>query len=265
MSEGQLFMSDKKIIFENVKKTYGDLIVLDDFNFHVDPNEAVAIIGPSGSGKTTILRLLMTLEKMQEGLVYIDDEPINMMKVNDKLVPVSNSYIRRIRSKIGMVFQNFNLFPHMTALQNCIESPVHTKGLSKTQAIDESKKILDSVGLSDKYDNYPSQLSGGQQQRVAIARALAMRPEILLFDEPTSSLDPEMIGEVLNVIRDLIKSKKYTVLLATHQMGFAKEVSDRVCFFNDGNIIEEGKPEKIFNNPKNERLKKFLSKILEAS
>ena len=181
MSEGQLFMSDKKIIFENVKKTYGDLIVLDDFNFHVDPNEAVAIIGPSGSGKTTILRLLMTLEKMQEGLVYVDDEPINMMKVNDKLVPVSNSYIRRIRSKIGMVFQNFNLFPHMTALQNCIESPIHTKGLSKTQAIDESKKILDSVGLSDKYDNYPSQLSGGQQQRVAIARALAMRPEIFTF------------------------------------------------------------------------------------
>jgi len=258
-------MSNKKIIFENVKKTYGDLIVLNDFNFSVNPNEAVAIIGPSGSGKTTILRLLMTLEKMQEGLVYVDNEPINMMKVNDKLVPISNTYIRRIRSKIGMVFQNFNLFPHMSAIENCIESPIHTQGLPKKQAIEESKEILNMVGLSDKIDNYPSQLSGGQQQRVAIARALAMRPEILLFDEPTSSLDPEMIGEVLNVIRDLIQSKKYTVLLATHQMGFAKEVSDRVCFFNDGKIIEEGSPNEIFNNPKNERLKKFLSKILEAS
>ena len=265
MLEGVLSMSDKKIIFENVKKTYGELIVLDDFNFHVNPNEVVSIIGPSGSGKTTILRLLMTLEKMQEGLVYVDDEPINMMKVNDKLVPVSNSYIRRIRSKIGMVFQNFNLFPHMTALENCIEAPIHTQGLPKKQAIEESKEILDMVDLSDKTNNYPSQLSGGQQQRVAIARALAMRPEILLFDEPTSSLDPEMIGEVLNVIRDLIQSKKYTILLATHQMGFAKEVSDRVCFFNEGKIVEEGLPKEIFNNPKNERLKKFLSKILEAS
>ena len=258
-------MSDKKIIFQNVRKTYGDLVVLNDFNFYVNPNEAVAIIGPSGSGKTTILRLLMTLEKMQEGLVFVDDEPINMMKVNEKLVPISTSYIRRIRSKIGMVFQNFNLFPHMTALENCIESPIHTKGLPKKQAVNESMEILDMVGLVDKINNYPSQLSGGQQQRVAIARALAMRPEILLFDEPTSSLDPEMIGEVLNVIRDLIQSKKYTVLLATHQMGFAKEVSDRVCFFNDGKIVEEGSPKEIFNNPKNERLKKFLSKILEAS
>ena len=209
MLEKELSMSDKKIIFENVKKTYGELIVLNNFNFYVKSNEVVSIIGPSGSGKTTILRLLMTLEKIQEGLIYVDDEPINMMKINDKLNPVNNSYIRRIRSKIGMVFQNFNLFPHMTALENCIESPIHTKGLSKEQAIDESKKILDSVGLSDKYDNYPSQLSGGQQQRVAIARALAMRPEILLFDEPTSSLDPEMIGEVLSVIRDLIKSNEY--------------------------------------------------------
>ena len=168
MSEGVSSMSDKKIIFENVKKTYGDLVVLDDFDFHVDPNEVVSIIGPSGSGKTTILRLLMTLEKMQEGLVYVDDEPINMMKVNDKLVPVSNSYIRRIRTKIGMVFQNFNLFPHMTALQNCIESPIHTKGLPKKQAVNESLEILDMVGLSDKTNNYPSQLSGGSSSELLL-------------------------------------------------------------------------------------------------
>ena len=258
-------MSSPKIRFEDVLKAYGNLKVLEGLNFHVDENEVVAIIGPSGSGKTTVLRVLMTLEGIQDGVILVDGEPLNMMRRNGQLVPASKSYVRNIRSKIGMVFQNFNLFPHMTALENCIEAPVQTKGLQKAQAVSEALELLDMVGLSDKRDHYPSQLSGGQQQRVAIARALAMRPEILLFDEPTSALDPEMVGEVLNVIRDLAKSGDYTILLVTHQMGFAREVADRVCFFDAGVIVEEGKPDDIFGNPRNERLKQFLSKILEAT
>ena len=258
-------MRSPKIRFEDVLKAYGELKVLEGLNFHVDENEVVAIIGPSGSGKTTVLRVLMTLEGIQDGVILVDGEPLNMMRRNGQLVPASKSYVRNIRSKIGMVFQNFNLFPHMTALENCIEAPVQTKGLQKAQAVSEALELLDMVGLSDKRDHYPSQLSGGQQQRVAIARALAMRPEILLFDEPTSALDPEMVGEVLNVIRDLAKSGDYTILLVTHQMGFAREVADRVCFFDAGVIVEEGKPDDIFGNPQNERLKQFLSKILEAT
>ncbi len=258
-------MSSPKIMFEDVLKVYGNLKVLEGLNFHVDESEVVAIIGPSGSGKTTVLRVLMTLEGIQEGIIFVDGEPLNLMRQNGQLVPASKSYIRGIRSKIGMVFQNFNLFPHMTALENCIEAPVQSKGLQKAQATAEALELLDMVGLSDKRDHYPSQLSGGQQQRVAIARALAMRPEILLFDEPTSALDPEMVGEVLNVIRDLAKSGDYTILLVTHQMGFAREVADRVCFFDEGAIVEEGKPDDIFGSPQNERLKQFLSKILEAT
>lgn len=258
-------MSSPKIRFEDVLKVYGNLKVLEGLNFHVDENEVVAIIGPSGSGKTTVLRVLMTLEGIQDGVIFVDGEPLNLMPQNGQLVPASKGYVRNIRSKIGMVFQNFNLFPHMTALENCIEAPVQSKGLQKAQAISEALELLDMVGLSDKRDHYPSQLSGGQQQRVAIARALAMRPEILLFDEPTSALDPEMVGEVLNVIRDLAKSGDYTILLVTHQMGFAREVADRVCFFDEGVIVEEGKPDDIFGSPRNERLKQFLSKILEAT
>ena len=258
-------MSSPKIRFEDVLKAYGNLKVLEGLNFHVDENEVVAIIGPSGSGKTTVLRVLMTLEGIQEGIIFVDGEPLNLMPQNGKLVPASKAHVRYIRSKIGMVFQNFNLFPHMTALENCIEAPVQSKGLKRAQAVSEALELLDMVGLSDKRDHYPSQLSGGQQQRVAIARTLAMRPEILLFDEPTSALDPEMVGEVLNVIRDLAKSGDYTILLVTHQMGFAREVADRVCFFDEGVIVEEGKPDDIFGRPQNERLKQFLSKILEAT
>ena len=258
-------MSSPKIRFEDVLKAYGDLKVLEGLNFHVDENEVVAIIGPSGSGKTTVLRVLMTLEGIQDGVIFVDGEPLNLMPQNGHLVPASKAYITNIRSKIGMVFQNFNLFPHMSALENCIEAPVQSKGLQKAQAVSEALELLDMVGLSDKRDHYPSQLSGGQQQRVAIARALAMRPEILLFDEPTSALDPEMVGEVLNVIRDLAKSGDYTILLVTHQMGFAREVADRVFFFDEGVIVEEGKPDDIFGSPQNERLKQFLSKILEAT
>ncbi len=257
-------MSDVKIRFDDVVKRYGPLVVLDHLNFQVADGEIVSIIGPSGSGKTTVLRVLMTLEEIQDGVIYVAGEPLNKMESGGRLVPASKAHVRRLRSRIGMVFQNFNLFPHMTALQNCIESPVYTNGLSKEEAIKASMELLDMVGLADKRDHYPSQLSGGQQQRVAIARTLAMRPEILLFDEPTSALDPEMVGEVLNVIRQLATAHSYTMLMVTHQMGFAREVSDRVCFFDKGKIVEQNVPAELFDRPQNERLQKFLSSVKEA-
>ena len=257
-------MNQPTIRFDKVLKTYGALEVLKDLEFSVEKGEVVSIIGPSGSGKTTVLRVLMTLEGIQDGIMYVDGEPLNRMLVNNEMVEASKSHIRRIRSKIGMVFQNFNLFPHMTALQNCIESPMYTQGKSRSEASEEAMRLLEMVGLADKAEHYPSQLSGGQQQRVAIARTLAMHPEILLFDEPTSALDPEMVGEVLAVIRDLANSGNYTILLVTHQMGFAREVSDRVCFFDAGRMVEEGKPDDLFGSPQNDRLKQFLSKVLEA-
>jgi len=252
------------IRFEKVIKAYGTLQVLKELDFSVDKGEVVSIIGPSGSGKTTVLRVLMTLEPIQGGTMFVDGEPLNRMSVDGKLVDASKAHVRRIRSKIGMVFQSFNLFPHMTALQNCNESPIHTQGKSEQDATAESMRLLETVGLADKAGHYPSQLSGGQQQRVAIARTLAMHPQILLFDEPTSALDPEMVGEVLEVIRGLARSGDYTMLLVTHQMGFAREVSDRVCFFDGGVMVEEGKPDDLFGNPKHDRLKQFLSKVLEA-
>lgn len=257
-------MTHPMIQFDKVLKAYGALQVLKDLDFSVDKGEVVSIIGPSGSGKTTVLRVLMTLEGIQGGTIYVDGEPLNKMPANGGLVDASKAHIRRIRSKIGMVFQSFNLFPHMTALQNCIESPIYTQGKSREEATEEAMRLLDMVGLADKAAHYPSQLSGGQQQRVAIARTLAMHPEILLFDEPTSALDPEMVGEVLAVIRDLAKSGNYTILLVTHQMGFAREVSDRVCFFDGGKMVEQGEPDKMFGDPQNDRLKQFLSKVLEA-
>lgn len=258
-------MNHPMIQFENVLKTYGPLEILKHLDFKVDKGEVVTIIGPSGSGKTTVLRLLMTLEAFQEGVIYVDGEPLNKMEFKGRLIDANQAHIRRIRHKIGMVFQNFNLFPHMTAMENCIESPIHTNGLTKAVAIEEAARLLDLVGLADKSEHYPSQLSGGQQQRVAIARTLAMHPEILLFDEPTSALDPEMVGDVLAVIRDLAKSGRYTILLVTHQMGFAREVSDRVCFFDEGKIREDGNPEQIFGHPQHARLQQFLSKVLQAN
>ncbi|WP_298385689.1 ectoine/hydroxyectoine ABC transporter ATP-binding protein EhuA [Ruegeria sp.] len=257
-------MTHPMIQFDKVLKAYGALKVLEDLDFSVDKGEVVSIIGPSGSGKTTVLRVLMTLEPIQGGTMYVDGEPLNRMNVDGQLVDASKAHISRIRSKLGMVFQNFNLFPHMTALQNCIESPIYTQGKSKAEATDEAMRLLDMVGLADKAGHYPSQLSGGQQQRVAIARTLAMHPEVLLFDEPTSALDPEMVGEVLQVIRDLANSGNYTILLVTHQMGFAREVSDRVCFFDGGKMVEQGRPDDLFGNPQNQRLQQFLSKVLEA-
>ena len=257
-------MTEPKIRFDGVTKRYGALTVLDALDFEVGDGEVVTIIGPSGSGKTTVLRVLMTLEGIQDGTIHVDGEPLNRMPSGNGLVPASKAHISRIRSKIGMVFQSFNLFPHMTALENCIEAPVHSKGQTKAEASEKSLELLGMVGLADKRDHYPSQLSGGQQQRVAIARALAMQPEILLFDEPTSALDPEMVGEVLGVIRQLASEHSYTILLVTHQMGFAREVSDRVCFFDQGKMVEQGPPDRLFGTPEHDRLKQFLSRVLEA-
>ena len=257
-------MTRPKIRFERVTKRYGALTVLDGLDFEVAEGEVVTVIGPSGSGKTTVLRVLMTLEGIQDGVIWVSGEPLNMMHSKGGLVPASKAHIRKIRSRIGMVFQNFNLFPHMTALENCIEAPIQSLGLSKAEAVERAMELLTMVGLTDKRDQYPSQLSGGQQQRVAIARALAMRPETILFDEPTSALDPEMVGEVLSVIRELAAEHSYTILMVTHQMGFAREISDRVCFFDGGKIVEQGPPDDIFGNPQNPRLQQFLSKVLEA-
>ncbi|AEH87064.1 MULTISPECIES: ectoine/hydroxyectoine ABC transporter ATP-binding protein EhuA [Mesorhizobium] len=250
--------------FENVSKRYGSLTVLDGLNLEIARGEKVSVIGPSGSGKTTVLRMLMTLETINDGVIWVEGEPLTHMKKNGKLVPADLAHIRRIRAKIGMVFQSFNLFPHMTAMANCIEAPMTVLGMKRSDAEARAAELLELVGLAQKKDHYPSQLSGGQQQRVAIARALAMRPKIMLFDEVTSALDPELVGEVLQVIRQIGREHDLTMLMVTHQMGFAKEFSDRVCFFYQGKICEQGPPSELFGAPKNERTRQFLHAVLEA-
>ncbi|MGG2398378.1 ectoine/hydroxyectoine ABC transporter ATP-binding protein EhuA [Pseudomonas sp. SH1-B] len=251
--------------FSDVTKRYGNLTVLNKLNLDVAPGEKVAIIGPSGSGKSTLLRALMTLESIDEGLIAVDDEPLTHMSTRDgRLVPASASYQRKVRGKIGMVFQSFNLFPHMCALQNVIEAPMQVLGMGKKEATERAEELLAMVGLGEKLRHFPSQLSGGQQQRVAIARALAMRPKVMLFDEVTSALDPELCGEVLGVIRRLGSEHNLTMLMVTHQMGFAREFADRVCFFHQGNIHEQGAPEELFGNPQQERTRAFLSAVNEA-
>ncbi len=250
--------------FEGVTKRYGALTVLDDLNLEVGRGEKVAIIGPSGSGKTTVLRMLMTLERIDGGVIWVDGEPMTHMPKNGQMVAAEPKHLRRVRSKIGMVFQHFNLFPHMTALGNCIEAPMTVLGLSRREAEERAAELLDLVGLGEKKGHYPAQLSGGQQQRVAIARALAMRPKVMLFDEVTSALDPELCGEVLQVIRKLGREHDLTMLMVTHQMGFAKEFADRVCFFYQGKICEQGQPQALFTAPQNERTKLFLRAVLES-
>ncbi|MXN65541.1 ectoine/hydroxyectoine ABC transporter ATP-binding protein EhuA [Stappia sp. GBMRC 2046] len=251
--------------FRQVTKRYGNLTVLDSLDLDVAEGEMVTIIGPSGSGKTTVLRMLMTLETINEGVIYVDGKPLTHMPRNGGLVPADNRYLRKMRANIGMCFQHFNLFPHMTAIENCMEGPVHVLGLPKREARERSEELLEMVGMADKRDQHPSRLSGGQQQRVAIARALAMRPKVMLFDEVTSALDPEVIGEVTNVIRKLVGEHNLTMLMVTHQMGFAKDISDRVCFFFGGRIEEQGKPADLFGNPQRERTQQFLSAVKEAS
>jgi len=248
-----------------VTKRFGNLTVLDKLDLDIANGEIMTIIGPSGSGKTTVLRALMTLEKIDDGVIYIDGEPLTHMQKGSNLVPATERHLRRMRSKIGMVFQHFNLFPHMTALENCIEGPIHVLGLSRAEARERARELLEMVGLASKVHEHPARLSGGQQQRVAIARALAMRPKVLLFDEVTSALDPEVVGEVLTVIRQLAKEHELTMIMVTHQMSFAREISDRVCFFYEGKIAEQGSPDQIFNRPQNPRTKKFLNAVLEGS
>ena len=266
MAEVRRVEDDYPIVrFGGVTKRYGELVVLDQLDLDVARNERVAIIGPSGSGKTTVLRMLMTLERIDDGVIEVEGEPLTHMQRNGQLVPADERHLRRVRGKIGMVCQHFNLFPHMTALENCMEAPVHVLGFPKAKARERAMDLLAMVGLADKTGHYPSQLSGGQQQRVAIARALAMRPKIMLFDEVTSALDPELVGEVLNVIRKLGEEHDLTMLMVTHQMGFAKEFADRVCFFYAGKIAEQGPPGQIFVNPQNERTQQFLSAVLEAA
>ena len=240
-----------KVKVENLKKNFGSLEVLKDINMEVKEGEVVCLIGPSGSGKSTFLRCLNKLEEPTAGVIIVDDYDL-MAKTSD---------INKIRENIGMVFQQFNLFPHLSVLQNIMLAPVDRKRMTKEQAEEKAKKLLDRVGLSERYDYYPSQLSGGQQQRVAIARALAMEPDIMLFDEPTSALDPEMVGEVLEVMKQLA-AEGMTMVVVTHEMGFAREVADRVVFMDGGYIVEEGTPEEVFGNPQNKRTQDFLNKLL---
>ena len=250
--------------FQNVTKRYGDLVVLDSLNLDVEEAEMVTIIGPSGSGKTTVLRMLMALEMINDGVIYVEGQPMTHMVKNGSLVRADKKYLRMQRLNIGMCFQHFNLFPHMTALENCIEAPIQVLGLKKQEAVTRAEELLDMVGMLEKANEHPSRLSGGQQQRVAIARSLAMRPKVMLFDEVTSALDPEVIGEVTQVIRKLVDKHNLTMLMVTHQMGFAREISDRVCFFYDGKIEEQGPPDQLFENPRRERTQQFLSAVLEA-
>jgi polar amino acid transport system ATP-binding protein len=245
---------------EGVNKYFGSLHVLQDINLEVQKNETVVIIGPSGSGKSTFLRCINHLEKINSGHIYVNGHLIGYLERNGKLVEDSENNIARQRAEIGMVFQRFNLFPHMTALENVVEAPVRVRKMAFAQAKAEGQRLLARVGLADKRDSYPNQLSGGQQQRVAIARALAMHPTLMLFDEPTSALDPEMIGEVLDVMKEL--AHEMTMVVVSHEIGFARAAARRVIFIDQGQILEQGTPDQIFNAPQQERTKAFLSKVL---
>jgi polar amino acid transport system ATP-binding protein len=246
--------------FEHVEKYYGKLHVLNDINLQVCKNEVLVIIGPSGSGKSTMLRSINHLEKINSGRLLVNGHLIGYREINGKLVEAPESEIARQRMNVGMVFQRFNLFPHLTAIENIIEAPMQVRHTPRDQAIAEGERLLERVGLADKRDSYPSKLSGGQQQRIAIARALAMKPSLMLFDEPTSALDPEMIGEVLEVMKEL--AGEMTMVVVSHEMGFSRAAADRIIFMDEGRIIEDTTPEELYNNPKEERTKAFLSKIL---
>ena len=246
---------------EHVSKRFGHLEVLKDVNLTVENGEVICIIGPSGAGKSTFLRSLNQLEMITGGKIYIEDE-LFLHREHDKTVEsIDKEKHKALMLEMGMVFQHFNLFPHKTVLENLMLAPMTVKGKSQEEVEPLARQLLSEVGLSDKADVYPSKLSGGQKQRVAIARALAMQPKIMLFDEPTSALDPELVGEVLNVMKKLAE-EGMTMLCVTHEMGFAREVADRVVFMADGIIMEEGKPEEMFNNPQNARTKQFLQSIL---
>jgi ABC-type polar amino acid transport system ATPase subunit len=242
---------EPKLIIENLHKNFGDLQILKGVDLNVYPQEVIVIIGPSGSGKSTLLRCINQLEQINDGTMYLDGENITQSSVS----------LQQIRQRVGMVFQSFNLFPHLTVLENLLLSPTKILKRPKKEMLPIATDLLEQVGLSDKANNYPIQLSGGQQQRVAIARSLVMNPEVMLFDEVTSALDPERVNDVLDVIKDLAKSGM-TMIVVTHEMGFAREVGDRVIFMDEGVIVEQGKPNDIFSEPKEDRTKKFLRKLI---
>lgn len=254
------------IELKGVTKRFGDVTVLRDINLHIEAGQTVSVIGPSGSGKSTLLRLLMALDKPEKGEIFIDGE--SMWRVpagtNGDTKPAPASHVRRIRGKIGMVFQHFNLFPHMTALQNVMEAPQYVMGLSKEEARERAAEYLTMVGLGDKLDSYPGNLSGGQKQRVGIARALAMSPHVMLFDEVTSALDPELVGGILEIMQDLARQRTMTMIIVTHQMTFAERSSDRTLFFDQGQVVEDAPSEQLFKNPQHERTKAFLDAVIEA-
>ncbi|MFP3992193.1 ectoine/hydroxyectoine ABC transporter ATP-binding protein EhuA [Streptomyces sp. E11-3] len=250
------------IRFDKVVKRFGDHVVLDQLDFSVDKGKHVTLIGPSGSGKTTILRLLMTLVKPEEGTIKVGGQYLTHEEKDGKLAPASEKHVREVRKNIGMVFQQFNLFPNMKVLRNITEAPVHVLGLSKDEADQRARELLELVGLTEHIDKYPTQLSGGQQQRVAIARALAMRPQVLLLDEVTSALDPELVAGVLDVLRDIAHTTDITMLCVTHEMNFARDISDQVLMFDSGRVLESGTPEKIFGEPDHQRTRDFLSAVL---
>jgi polar amino acid transport system ATP-binding protein len=246
---------------EAVHKSFGSVQVLKGIDLEVNPGEVFCVVGPSGSGKSTFLRCINHLEKINAGRLYVDGRLVGYREHGGRLYELRDREVAEQRRDIGMVFQRFNLFPHMTALENVTEAPIRVKREPKAEARERARALLDRVGLSDKSDGYPSQLSGGQQQRVAIARALAMEPKLMLFDEPTSALDPELVGEVLDVMRDLARDGM-TMVVVTHEMGFAREVGDSLVFMDDGVVVESGRPRDVLSDPQHERTRSFLSKVL---
>jgi polar amino acid transport system ATP-binding protein len=258
----QMSSADPMVKAEGVHKSFGRLEVLKGVSLEVQAGEVVCMIGASGSGKSTFLRCINHLERIDSGRLWVDGRLVGYRQSGDKIYELRDAEVCRERSQIGMVFQRFNLFGHMTALENVVEAPIRVRKMAKRDAVAQGRALLQQVGLGDKIDNYPAQLSGGQQQRVAIARALAMKPKLMLFDEPTSALDPELVGEVLDVMKGLAHDFQTTMVVVTHEMGFAREAADRVMMMDDGQIIEEGTPEHFFTAPREERTKQFLSAIL---
>jgi polar amino acid transport system ATP-binding protein len=254
-------VSEPMVKAEAVHKRFGRLEVLKGISLEVNRGEVMCVLGPSGSGKSTFLRCINHLEKIDGGRLWVDGTLVGYRQQGDKLYELRESEVARERAQIGMVFQRFNLFPHMNALQNVIEAPCLVKGVRKEMAVRKAHDLLSSVGLGDKIDAYPAQLSGGQQQRVAIARALAMEPKLMLFDEPTSALDPELVGEVLDAMRQLARDGM-TMVVVTHEIGFAREVGDTLVFMDEGVVVEAGQPREVLANPRHERTKAFLSKVL---
>jgi polar amino acid transport system ATP-binding protein len=249
------------VAIREVEKYFGKLHVLRGVDLDVAPGEVVCVIGPSGSGKTTLLRCINFLETYQAGRIYVDGQLVGYREKNGRLEPAPEKEIARLRTETAMVFQQFNLFPHMTALRNVTFGPMKVRGVGKSEATQRGRELLERVGLGDKASSYPSQLSGGQQQRVAIARALAMNPKVMLFDEVTSALDPELVGEVLAVMRDLAATHGVTMIVVTHEMLFAREAADRVIFMDQGVVVEEGPPNQLLDNPQSERLQAFLKRF----